>query len=230
MKRLFLFALFVMTMLMLSCTTIDNYTVPSEKLSGRLIDKTTGEVFVTEQPNGFRIRLLEISWSDTPQPEYFWGKADGTFNNSKIFKGTYEVTPVEGAFFDVDPKIVEIEGNTCLDFEVLPFLRIEALKVERITRGSLEVSYKIIREIAADKIIDARVFVSTNPNVGSNIIDSELSPMKDFSEIDDREVLSHIYTEKIEGLKENKTYYIRIGARTNNSNKRYNFSKTFKLE
>lgn len=211
----------------LSCTELDSYVEPSETLTGKLIDQISGNPFLTEQPNGFRIRLVETSWSDQPQPEYFWGKEDGTFTNTKVFMGTYEVTPVEGAFFDVEPRIIEIKGKINLDFEVVPYLSLEVLRVERPTPETLEIVYRISRTKETDKILDSRVFVSTNPNVGTNIFDADLSPMRDFSEIKDSIVLQDIYEEKIEGLQPNKTYYVRIGARTDNKSKRYNFSKIY---
>lgn len=227
-KRLFI-SFLSLSLMLVSCSEIDNYSEPEETLTGKLIDKVTGETLITEQPNGFRVRLTEISWSYTPQPEYFWGKSDGTFKNTKIFAGTYEVTPVEGAFFDVEPRSVEIKGKVDLTFEVIPFLSVDVVKVERPTAETIEVSYKINRSQVGDKILDSRVFVSTNPNVGSNIVDASLSPLRDLSTINDEEILSKTYVEKIEGINPNKTYYVKIGARTNNANKRYNFSKTYKL-
>lgn len=108
-------------------------------------------------------------------------------------------------------------------------MSIDVLQIERTSPETLEVSYRFSRSKIGDKILDSRVFVSTNPNVGTNIMDADLSPMRDFSEIDDIDALSNTYVEKIEGLNPKKTYYVKVGARTNNSSKRYNFSKTYIL-
>lgn len=229
MKKIKLFTLLSCLFLMgSSCSNVDNYDAPEEVLTGRVIDKITGEQLVTEQPNGFRIQLAEISWSDNPQLEYFWGKADGTFQNTRLFPGTYEVTPVEGPFFEVEPKTVEVKGKVNVDFEVMPFLHVTALHIER-SGETLKVSYKIERQQVGEKIIDARVFVSTNPNVGTNIIDTDLSPLKDLSAISDEDILKMTFEETITGLNSNKTYYVRIGARTESGDKRYNFTKTVEL-
>jgi hypothetical protein len=224
-----LLCLFIAT-IAISCEKLDNYDAPNETLTGRVIDQTTGEPIISEQPNGFRIKLLETSWSDNPQPEYFWGKADGTFNNTKIFAGTYSVSPVEGAFFDVDPQQVEIKGSVDIEFKVTPYLTVNATEIKKIDAETLEVSYTISRTKVGDKIIDARVFVSTNPNVGTNIIDSNLSPLRDLQNISDNEILNTTYKETIKGLKSGKKYYVRVGARTNNASKRYNFTKITEVD
>ncbi len=223
-KIIYLFYIALASTVFIACTEIDNYDAPAETLTGSVIDEVTNKPIITEQPNGFRIRLSEVSWSDNPQPEYFWGKADGTFNNTKIFKGTYEITPVEGAFFPVDPVKSEIKGTTNIDFKVTPYLTVTASDIS-VSNGVLNVTYNISRSKVGDKIIDSRVFVSTNPHVGTNVLSNDLSPLRDFSEIDDEEVLKTTFKESIEGLEKNKTYYVRVGARTNNQSKRYNFTE-----
>lgn len=226
----FCFLWVLMSLFMASCNNFDNYDAPNETLRGQVIDQITGEPLVTEQPNGFRIQLAEISWSDNPQLEYFWGKADGSFQNTKLFPGTYEVTPVEGPFFEVEPKTVEVKGNVEVTFEVMPFLHVTVQSMDWLEDGTLKVVYKIERERVGEKIIDARVFVSTNPNVGSNIIDTDLSPMKDLSSIPDEDILNTTFEENIKGLDVSETYYVRVGARTNSGEKRYNFTKTVELK
>lgn len=222
--------LLFITTLLISCEKLDNYDEPKETLSGRLIDQTTGENLITEQPNGFRIKMSEISWSDNPEPEYFWGKADGTFNNSKIFAGTYQLSPVEGAFFTVEPQTVEIKGSVNVEFKVIPYLSVSVNDIKRVDDESLEVTYSITRKQVGDKILDSRVFVSTNPNVGTNILSNELSPIKDFKDIPDEEILKQNFKETIKGLTKGKSYYVRIGARTDNTSKRYNFTQTIKID
>jgi|SRR5665647_864707 len=216
---------------LLSCEKLDNYSEPKETLTGNLIDEVTNKPLVTEQPNGFRIKLSEISWSDNPQPQYFWGKADGTFSNTKIFSGTYQVTPIEGAFFPVptDSLGIKINGVVNHDFKVTPYLSVSSTL--SATNGKLIVSYTISRSKVGDKIIDSRVFVSTNPNVGSNIFATNLSPFRDLREIDDEGILGTTFNETISDFDEGlKTYYVRVGARTDNQSKRYNFTETTKLE
>src|SRR3546814_1297995 len=101
---------------------VDTYDLPSETLTGRLVD-TDGEPFVTEQPYGFKIRMLEDGAS---QFYDFWGKEDGTFRNTKIFRAKYKIYPFDGAFFQVDPVERVIDGTVNLVFEVIPFAKMDA--------------------------------------------------------------------------------------------------------
>ena len=97
-KIIYLLAVSFIMLAGTSCQKFDNYEEPQETLKGTIIDKGTGTPFLTETGNnGVRIKLMEYSWSDNPTPYYFTVKQDGTFNNTKIFKGYYNIEP-EGAF------------------------------------------------------------------------------------------------------------------------------------
>ncbi|MCL3853843.1 DUF3823 domain-containing protein [Parabacteroides sp. GYB001] len=227
-KNLLMCMLFVLGMM--SCGDIDNMEGPNAAIAGSLIDETTNKPIISEQPNGFRIKMVETSWSESATPEYFWGKADGTFKNTKIFSATYDVQPVEGAFFPVEPVSVTIKKSENIDFKVTPYLAIHPKKVE-IAGDAIEVEWTISRPKVGDKILDTRVFVvHDNLNVGTNYFTTALSPMIDLSSVPDEEALSTTYKQTITGLTKGKTYYVKIGARTDNSSKRYNFAETVKLE
>lgn len=106
-----------------SCTK-DNYSTPSETFKGSFIDKETGEAFQTSMGNtGIRIRMMEYSWSDNPQPYDFNVKMDGTFSNTKIFKGEYGITP-QGAFVPLEEERLTIKGTVDKTYMVEPLLRI----------------------------------------------------------------------------------------------------------
>ena len=69
MKKNILFVL--LTVLLSSCFELDNYDAPNAGINGSLIDSETGEVVYTEQPDGCRIKLLDLGYKD-PTPLYFW--------------------------------------------------------------------------------------------------------------------------------------------------------------
>lgn len=222
MKKINLLICSILAFTIVSCET-DNMDGPDAAITGSVIDETTNKPLITEQPNGFRIKMIETSWSESATPEYFWGKADGTFKNSKIFSATYDVEPVEGAFFPVEPASLKIGKSVNIDFTVTPYLTVRPVRVE-LVNDAIVAEWTISRTKVGDKIIDTRVFVANNPNVGTNFFTTDLSPLVDLNEITDEEALSTTYKQTISGLIKGKTYYVKIGARTNNSSKRYNFS------
>lgn len=228
MKKINLLICMLFVLGMASCDPIDNMDGPNATIIGSVIDETTNKPLISEQPNGFKIKMVETSWSDSATPEYFWGKADGTFKNSKIFSATYDVQPVEGAFFPVDPVSVLIKKSENIEFRVTPYLTVHPSRVELIN-DAIVVEWTLSRTKIGDKIIDARVFISNNPNVGTNFFTTALSPMVDLNKVTDENVLSATYKQTISGLTKGDTYYVKIGARTNNSSKRYNFSETTKI-
>ncbi len=103
----------------------DNYPAPEETFRGTIVDAETGEPFQTAIGNtGVRIKMMEYSWSDTPTPYYMYANTEGEFNNSKVFKGEYGITP-EGAFVPVPEERIVIAGTIEKNYQVEPFLRVE---------------------------------------------------------------------------------------------------------
>ena len=68
----------ILPLLMSSCFELDNYDAPNAGIDGALIDVETGDTICTEQPDGCRIELMDLSY-ENPTPLQFWAKADGTF-------------------------------------------------------------------------------------------------------------------------------------------------------
>lgn len=215
--------------ILVGCSQIDEYDAPKETLIGRIIDKNTGLPLLSET-NGTRIKYEELSWGDTPTPTYSAVKQDGTFRNTKVFEGRYLITPVDGPFFPVEGKEIEIKGEKSLDFEVEPFLNI---KIEDIALNGTDanINFKISRSKEAFKITDAKVFISYTNFVGNNAFltdkpGQKLSPSINLEKIDDATILSTTYSLEVKGLEKGRTYYLRVGARTkDNVQKRYNYSE-----
>ncbi len=121
----------------------DNYPEPKETFTGKFIDKGTGKPFQTAIGNtGVRIRMMEYSWSDTPQPYDFNCMMDGTFNNEKIFKGEYGITP-SGAFVPLVEERITISGKVVKTYEVEPILRVEWVGEPIAKADSVEFRVKI---------------------------------------------------------------------------------------
>jgi len=175
---------------------IDNYEEPKETLWGEVVDVATGKRVLTDQGrDGTYIRLTELSWGENVQhnPD-FNGMSDGTFQNTKIFKGTYHIDVV-GAFIPLlredangtpiadETQTTEIKGTTNVKFEVQPFLNIEWIGEPTISNGKVTAQLRVTRGVSEEEfrnkvepmggyennflnVTDVRLFVSYSSSVG----------------------------------------------------------------
>ena len=234
MKNIIPILIYGLAVLGFSCNKVDTYAAPEETVTGAVIDSVTGEPIETEQPEGIRLQMLETSWSSNPIPWYFWVKPDGTFFNNKVFAGRYKITPMDGPYFPIDGKEVDVKGTTKIEFTVVPFLNVNVLNGKLQAQDTtVLLNYEITRAKVAYKIKDARVFVSTTPYVGNASNDNILSSQNnnDLSGTSDADILSTTYSATVTRLKRGRTYFIRVGARTDdNVSKRYNYSKVYEIK
>ena len=229
---------------MASCQKFDNYEGPKETLRGSIIDKETGKGFLTETDNnGVRIKLQEYSWSDNPTPYYFTVKQDGTFNNTKIFEGYYNIEP-EGAFVPLvqrnaagevvsdESVTTTIKGTVTLDFEVEPFLRIEYVGDPVVQGNKITVSVRITRGTShpdyQQTVTDVYLYINgSSPYVGNNNFDDRYD--MHLTGVDASDVLGKTIQLTTEGeLPAGRTYYLRVGARIDKDIagvKRYNYGE-----
>lgn len=213
-------------MLASACTKPDNYPGPDSTFQGRIIDKTTGANFVTETA-GMNVKLEELSWSSTPTPQYIPSKPDGSFEDSKLFKGHYRVTPTQGAFWPVDGEELDINGVTSKDFTVTPYLVFKNV-TSNLSGTTLTITFNIDAPIKTGlpNILDIRPFVNTTSYVGSGATISQYTdpnvininaPWSDA-------IGSTTYTLTVTNLKSGFTFYARAGVRVDDSYKKYNLS------
>ncbi len=221
-----IFLLLIIVAFSASCKKIDNYNEPNGDIYGRLIDDITNDSLQTEQPNGFNINLYEKG-GQMNSPIIFSGKPDGTFENAWIFKNEYKVIPTEGAFFPVDTVVVKVGARTEVNFTVTPFLAVTNVSVQSGT-GKITTSYKIVRSQIGDKIFERKTLVSGIPTVNNVVFD--FKSQSDLSGISDDDILSSQYSDEISGLTSGNSYFVRIAVRTDNSLKKYNYSKIFKVK
>ncbi|MDR3095418.1 MAG: DUF3823 domain-containing protein [Bacteroidales bacterium] len=215
--------------LLVSCG-VDDYAVPDAALSGTVKDAITGNPLITEQPNGFQVRNEELSWSDNPRQEHFWGKADGTYKNTKMFPGHYRISLVNGPFVPPAPQEVDLKsGQTAtLDFTVTPYVTITDFNVVKSGSDEVTVTFKVSKN--AGTIKDYRIFATDQtPLVGINYFDSKYSNIK----IGDDEIaaisltdadLGQTITATRNNYKSGK-YWIRVGVCCNESGGRYNLTE-----
>ena len=108
-----------------SCAKIDNYDAPDGGLSGRLVDRVTGEVVYqpVNSDGGLRVQLTQQDWIVEADPQFFYAREDGTFTNSRLFSGEYLLDFGQANFFPVDeiPVTIAEDGMTEVEVAVTPF-------------------------------------------------------------------------------------------------------------
>jgi hypothetical protein len=176
---------------------IDNYDEPAETVKGEVVDVATGERVLTDQHStGIRIRLRELSWTETAIPDNFdfWCMKEGVFQNTKVFKGHYNVR-LDGPFIPLvrlnqqgdtlvdESKYIDIKGVTSIKVEVQPFLKIEWVGEPTVQEGKITASFRITRAVSPEEfkkkiepmggyndnflnIYEIYLFVSETPYVG----------------------------------------------------------------
>ncbi len=217
-----------------SCSKLDNYDAPEETIKGAVIDASTGKPLQGEASGevgvGTRIKLLELSWSDNPTPYYVATKQDGSFTNTKIFKGKYKIS-AEGAFVSlVQPtaappvdksQTLEIQGITEVNFSVEPLLRVEwvgepvlnadgTITVKAtVTRGTTNAAFQ-------GNVTDINVYINNTQYVGNNNYDNRYSRLTAYSGTTGNAVLGTTLTFTTIGgaVPTKRDFYLRVGART----------------
>lgn len=209
-----------------SCSgKLDNYPAPDAQIFGSIVDDATGEAVPSEEPNGFRIRMISDTYEDAT-PIDFWGKADGTYQNKRVFSGKYSIVAIEGAFFPADTQQVTISGATEVNFKVTPFLSITASA--KAGEHSIITAYTISREKVGNKITACKSLISSHPTLSNTVFDKAIT--HNLSAIDDNVILSTQFSDTIPDVQAGKTYYVRITAATANALNKYNYSTVMKVE
>lgn len=198
---------------------VDNYDGPEETFRGAFIDKETKEPFQAAIGNtGVRIRMMEYSWSDKPQPYDFNCMMDGTFNNTKIFAGNYGITP-EGAFVPLQEEIMDIKGTVEKVYEVEPLLRLQWVGEPQVNAdGTVDIKVKITRGTTnpdyQQPLEEAWLFVSETSYAGdfsfSNRFSTQLVGAA-LTGIMDKEITIRT---KGQFPEFSRKFFLRVGART----------------
>jgi len=197
-SRIIAFAAVLAGAVSCSLFAIDNYDGPEETVRGSVVDVKTGEPVLTEQNSkGIRVRLTELSYGENVQhnPD-FYCKEDGTFQNTKIFKGHYNVR-IDGPFIplyreDQDGNLLDdatvytdIKGITTINFLVQPFLKVEFVGEPSVSDGKINAKIKVTRATTVEEfkemvepmggyqdyftnVTDVRLYVSYSSTVNSD--------------------------------------------------------------
>ncbi|UII21400.1 DUF3823 domain-containing protein [Fulvivirga ligni] len=225
---------------------MDNYEAPSETIKGEVVDAETGAPILTDQGSeGIRVRLTELSWGDNVQhnPD-FYCMPDGKFQNTKVFKGTYNVR-VDGPFIPLvreddrgvpladNSQTTEIDGTTEMKFEVEPFLNIEWVGEPTVVNGKIRAKVRVTRGVSEDEfrskiepmggysdsflnVTDIQLFVSYSSSVGYRARDTRWSSAMEFSGSGFESMLGEeVEIESTGTIPSGRVVFIRAAARIN---------------
>jgi hypothetical protein len=229
----------VVVVLQTSCE-VDNYAEPDGIIFGKVTDAITGQGIITEQPEGFRIRYYELSWSDNPQSRDIWGKIDGTYRNAKMFAGHYRIEAIDGAFVPPAAQEVDIRSNaeTELNFKVTPYVSFSKVSIIKSGADEVTCTFTLKVNVQGSVLQDFRIYASDQTKLpGTQApIQSEYSTIFSVNGVEDSQLVWELlpqnltegtFTVKLKGYfaKGAKAgayvypgvYWIRIAARTNNS-------------
>jgi len=226
---------------------LDNYDEPSETLRGEVVDVATGERVLTDQGSeGIRVRLTELSWDGNviPNPD-FNCMPDGTFQNTKLFKGNYNIR-IDGPFIPLlrentsgvladETKTEEIKGVTNVKFEVQPFLKIEWVGDPTVSNGRITAKVRVTRAVSESdfrskiepmggysddffNVTDIQFFISYSSSIGYRARDPRWSNQIEYSGSEFNALLGQTIT--IQSLPNapipsGKTVFVRAAARIN---------------
>lgn len=247
MKKLFYYiANLIIVAGIFSCTKIDNYTEPGETLKGTVVDAATGDPVLTDQGSeGTRIRMRELSWkASAPENLDFFCMKEGIFQNTKVFKGNYNLR-VDGAFIPIvrvntdgdtlvdESKTLDINGVTEVKFEVQPFLKLEWQGTPTVSNGKITATVIVTRGVSTEdfknkiepmgnysndflNVTDVRLFVSQVPYVGYREWDNRYTTINEYSGDSFNAQLGEPLTITTQGeIPAGRTVFIRAAARIN---------------
>ncbi len=244
MKRILLFlSVCVGLSFAASCMKIDNFDAPSAQITGRLIDKTTGKNLLVD--NGeTHIRIWEKSFSSNPNPQNLPVKIDGTYKNTRLFEGNYNMLPYDGAFWPADTtyNVAITKKGSVVDFEVVPYLHLVDFEYE-LDDTYLTVSCKLEAPRVCDEdgneltVLEVRPFVNNNHFVGgSNLmgyyyVDKYTAVInKPWSAIGDEYGVGHDTYSFMLPLKAGYHYWVRMGAKVRNSFQNWNYTEIIEVD
>lgn len=225
---------------------IDNYDEPKETLIGEVVDIATGERVLTDQGSeGIRVRLTELSWGENADhnPD-FYCMPDGSFRNTKLFKGNYHIT-IDGPFIPLiredekgtpiadESKTMDISGVTNVKFEVQPFLKVEWVGEPTVTNGKVTAKVRVTRAVSEDifrekvqpmggysdsflNVMDIQFFVSYSSTVGYRNRDERWSSKIEYKGSEFNSLLGEVITIESTGtIPSGRSVFVRAASRIN---------------
>ncbi len=208
---------------MMACT-LDNYDAPASAIYGSFIDKETGELVEQDIIRGTQIEYQEGRFTTN---QYMVVKPDGSYRNNQMFNGVYRITPVRGNFEPLETQLVDIKGDTKLDFEVIPFLRI--LNVSIFKNGDKIKAMFKVQQTGYDNVLKIGLYAGADKTAGATVNQSAVEIPVGATVSADQYFTIEMDITNNNRLKKGFTYYFRVGAVIDAPEAKFNYAPAVEL-
>ena len=207
----------------------DNLGGPNAALYGECVDKATGELIGQDIYNGSFIRYAEQGYS-TEKIQYMYFKPDGTYRNSQMFSGVYNIYLNQSNFVPDTLRNVEIKkGENHLELRLTPYISLFDVNIEQTSATTVSATFKL-RQNTEDKVKKIGIFVHREAAVGNGTCYDKWEVAVD-NDVPDTYTMSislnlaNASSDIVRG----KTYYFRVGALSAASAAKYNYAPAVKI-
>lgn len=205
----------------------DNYDSPTAGLAGSFIDAQTKELVEQDIIRGTTIEMIEHGY-DNPTPQYLTVKNNGTYENGLLFANTYTVKPVRANFVALAAQDVNIQGQTKLDFEVTPYIRVKDVKI--VVSGDKVVATFKLEQNVTNNIKKIGLYAHSDSRVGEPMrlvaveqnMDTVSNPNQEYT-------LEMDLTSNSSTLKPGNQYYFRVGSLIDVGEAKLNYAPAVRL-
>ncbi|MDR0698513.1 MAG: DUF3823 domain-containing protein [Tannerella sp.] len=165
--NLYLTSMAIMFLLTGCLNELDNYDAPDGGITGKILDAETNEPvpLPVQGSTGTIINLYELN-TDATKSVDFYAKYDGTYENTQVFNGDYEIV-VNGPFVSPCKGNVTVKGQTSYDLKALPYARINASAT--VSGGVVTVQYAVNTTSSSFKVSDVYGYWNFAPGVDDGV-------------------------------------------------------------
>ncbi|MHC1705731.1 MAG: DUF3823 domain-containing protein [Tenuifilaceae bacterium] len=231
MKKIIYFLCTTIFVLSMYSCEIDNYSGPDAAIQGQILDPSGNPLQVDQGQGSMKIKMEELTWitqhgGQAITPTYLAVKQDGSYMNTKIFSGTYKMTPIEGPFYpyDIAGDTVKISGKVSKSFTITPYQTVEwvtepFINAEGYIEATISYTSNTIAGVTAPAPFRYRLFISPTQYVGAAVFDALLTA-------DEAGVTTNPITilSKAKVVYTGRTYYVRGGVSSNDAFKKFNYT------
>lgn len=219
------YIIYLFIFLFVSCE-LDNYDQPSAGLYGSFIDAETGELVQQEIGSGTQVELREHGYNPV-SAQYIPPKVDGTYQNKLLFASTYEVYP-KGNFIPIDTLTVTLNGQTKLDFEVTPYIRLKDVMITKVGT-KIVATFKIQQTVSGLPVQKIGLYAHSYPYVAQGFALEKKEQTINAETNTDRTWTLELQL-PLPQLDEGKKYFFRVGALMGVPEAKFNYAPAVRIE